>query len=292
MSNNLREGEVLLLENTRFRKEETKNDDSFSKELASVAEFFVNDAFGASHRAHSSTVGVTKYLKSFIGLLIEKEITILSQTLESPERPFSVILGGAKVSDKINVINNLLDKADILMIGGGMAYTFLKAKGYDVGNSLLENDKLELARELIAKAEKNNVKFLLPVDIVVAENFSNDCQFKTVNFDSIPENWEGLDIGLKTIELFKQNLENSKMVIWNGPMGAFEMSNFSNGTLEIAKFLSNLNAITIVGGGDSAYAAAKFGLSNKMTHVSTGGGASLEFLEGKELPGISAVNNK
>lgn len=289
----LQDGQVMLLQNTRYRKEETKNEENFSKELASLAEVFVNDAFGSSHRAHCSTVGVTEFLEQNVcGYLIEKEIKFLGNAVNNPVRPFTAILGGAKVSDKIDVINNLLDKVDSLIIGGGMAYTFFKAQGCEVGKSLLEEDKLDYAREMIEKAKTKGVKFLLPIDTVIASDFSNNAEFRNVDFDKILPDWEGLDIGERTVELFSEELRNSKTIIWNGPMGAFEMSNFANGTNKIAKCLSELDATTIIGGGDSAAAVNQAGLADKMTHISTGGGASLEFLEGKELPGVVALDDK
>ena len=288
----MKNSDIVLLENTRFRKEETKNGDDFSKELASLGDVFINDAFGTSHRAHASNVGVSTYLPSGLGFLVGKEVGIMGKALDDPQRPFLAILGGAKVSDKIGVIENLLEKVDSIIIGGGMAYTFLKAKGLEVGTSLLEEDKVELAGSLIKKAQEKGVDLILPLDIVVAKEFKNDTDFKTVDIDKIPENMMGLDIGEKTIELFIETIEKSKTIIWNGPLGVFEMENFKNGTYSIAKALANSDAITIIGGGDSASAVEKAGYSNKMTHVSTGGGASLELLEGKVLPGIEAISNK
>ena len=288
----LKPGEALLLQNTRFRKEETKNDEEFSKELASLADIFVNDAFGSSHRVHSSTVGVTKFVKeSAVGYLMEKEIKFLGNAVNNPERPFVAILGGAKVSDKIPVINNLLDKVDTLIIGGGMAYTFMAAKGYGVGDSLLEADKIEYAKEMFEKAEKQKVNLLIPVDTVVAKEFKNDAEYKTVDSSAIEAGWQGLDIGEKTREIFANALKDAKTVVWNGPMGVFEFENFAKGTNHIAKVLSDLNATTIIGGGDSAAAVNLLGYGDKMSHISTGGGASLEFLEGKELPGIAAADD-
>lgn len=288
----MKNSDIVLLENTRFRKEETKNGDDFSKELASLGDVFINDAFGTSHRAHASNVGVSTYLPSGLGFLVGKEVGIMGKALDDPQRPFLAILGGAKVSDKIGVIENLLEKVDSIIIGGGMAYTFLKAKGLEVGTSLLEEDKVELAGSLIKKAQEKGVDLILPLDIVVAKEFKNDTEFKTVDIDKIPEDMMGLDIGEKTIELFIDTIEKSKTIIWNGPLGVFEMENFKNGTYSIAKALANSDAITIIGGGDSASAVEKAGYSNKMTHVSTGGGASLELLEGKVLPGIEAISNK
>lgn len=290
--NNMKEGEVVLLENTRYRKEEEKNVDEFAKELASLGDLYVNDAFGTSHRSHASNVGVSKYLPSAVGFLVEKEIDVMGKALENPDRPFIAILGGAKVSDKIGVIENLIDKVDTILIGGGMAYTFLKAQGNKVGKSLLEEDKIDLARELLKKAEEKNVKLVLPVDTVVAKEFKNDTEYKTVKVDEIPSDMMGLDIGEKTVKLFGDIIKDGKTIVWNGPMGVFEMDNFAKGTFEIAKAMANSNAITIVGGGDSASAVEKSGLQDKMTHISTGGGASLEFLEGKVLPGIDAISNK
>ena len=289
----MKDGDVVLLENTRFRKEETKNEDNFSQELASLAEIFVNDAFGTSHRAHCSTVGVTKYIKtSAVGYLMEKEIEYLGNAVNNPVRPFAAILGGAKVADKLNVINNLLEKVDILIIGGGMAYTFIKAQGGKIGNSLLDEEKLDYANEMIAKAKEKGVKLLLPVDAVIVKEFKNDTEFKTVPVGEIPDGWEGVDIGEKTRKLFADALKDAKTVVWNGPMGVFEFENFAAGTNAIAKTLADLDATTIIGGGDSAAAVNQLGYGDKMSHISTGGGASLEFLEGKELPGVAAVNDK
>lgn len=289
----MKDGDVVLLENTRFRKEETKNEDNFSQELASLAEIFVNDAFGTSHRAHCSTVGVTKYIKtSAVGYLMEKEIEYLGNAVNNPVRPFAAILGGAKVADKLNVINNLLEKVDILIIGGGMAYTFIKAQGGNIGNSLLDEEKLDYANEMIAKAKEKGVKLLLPVDAVIVKEFKNDTEFKTVPVGEIPDGWEGVDIGEKTRKLFADALKTAKTVVWNGPMGVFEFENFAAGTNAIAKTLADLDAKTIIGGGDSAAAVNQLGYGDKMSHISTGGGASLEFLEGKELPGVAAVNDK
>lgn len=290
--NELKNGDVALLENTRYRNEETKNEERFAKDLASLADLFVNDAFGTSHRAHASNVGVSAHLPSALGFLVEKEVSVMGKAIEEPERPFVAILGGAKVSDKIGVIENLLEKVDSILIGGGMAYTFLKAQGYEVGRSLLEEDKIDLARKLLEKAKEKNVKLLLPVDIVVAKEFKNDTEFKTVNIDEIPKDMEGLDIGEKTLNLFSDEIKKAKTVIWNGPSGVFEMENFSKGTYGIAKVLSESKGTTIVGGGDSASAVEKAGYKDKITHVSTGGGASLELLEGKKLPGIEAISNK
>ncbi len=289
---NMLEGDIALLENTRFRSEETKNGEEFSKELASLGEVFINDAFGTSHRAHASNVGVSTYLPSALGFLVQKEVDVMGEALDDPERPFLAILGGAKVSDKIGVIDNLLEKVDAIIIAGGMAYTFLKAKGLEVGTSLLEEDKVDLAKELLEKAKEKNVELILPLDIVVAKEFKNDTEFKTVDRDKIPSDMMGLDIGEKTIKLFTDKIKESKTIIWNGPVGVFEMENFKKGTYEIAEALAKTDARTIIGGGDSASAVEKAGYSHKMTHVSTGGGASLELLEGKILPGIKAISNK
>lgn len=286
-------GDVMLLQNTRFKKEETKNGDDFAKDLSSLGDIFVNDAFGTAHRAHSSNVGICKYLPSAVGFLVEKEIEIMGNALENPKRPLTAILGGAKVSDKIAVIDNLLNIADNIIIGGGMMFTFLKAKGYNVGASLLEEDKISLAKELINKSREKNVKLFLPVDTVAAKEFKNDTEFFTVDADKIPEGFMGLDIGEKTIESFCSVINNSKTIIWNGPLGVFEMDNFAKGTNNIAECIAkNTAAVSIIGGGDSASAIEKVGLADKITHISTGGGASLEFLEGKLLPGIDAVDNK
>ena len=289
---NLKEGEILLLENVRFHREETDNDPEFAKKLASMAEIFVNDAFGAAHRAHASTTGIADYIPGVSGFLIEKELTVLGNAINNPERPFMAILGGAKVSDKIGVIDSLLDKVDTLMIGGGMAYTFFKAQGYNVGNSLCEVEKTGLALEAMEKAKQKGVKLLLPVDTKIGKEFKPDTESKTVAWTEIPDEWEGFDIGEKTIAMFKEELKNAKTVIWNGPLGLFEFDQFAIGTNEIAKALSELDATTIIGGGDSGAAVEKAGLADKMTHISTGGGASLEFLEGKKLPGIECLQEK
>ena len=289
---NLKEGEIMLLENVRFHREETDNDPEFAKKLASMAEVYVNDAFGAAHRAHASTAGIAQYLPAVSGFLIEKELTVLGNAINNPERPFMAILGGAKVSDKIGVIDSLLDKVDTLMIGGGMAYTFFKAQGYSVGNSLCEEEKTGLALEAMEKAKQKGVKLLLPVDTKVGKEFKPDTESKTVAWTDIPDGWEGFDIGEKTIEMFKNELQNAKTVIWNGPLGLFEFDQFAIGTNEIGKTLAELDATTIIGGGDSAAAVTKAGLADKMTHISTGGGASLEFLEGKKLPGIECLQDK
>ena len=289
----MKDGDVILLENTRFRKEETKNEDNFSKELASLADIYVDDAFGSSHRAHCSTVGVTKYVaESAVGYLMEKEIEYLGNAVENPVRPFAAILGGAKVSDKINVINNLLEKVDILIIGGGMAYTFIKALGGTVGDSLLEEDKVEYAKEMIFKASQKGVKFLLPIDTVIVKEFKNDALSDIVPTGLIPDGWMGVDIGPETRSLFTEALKDAKTVVWNGPMGVFEFPNFAKGTEAIAEALAHIDGTTIIGGGDSAAAVNQLGYGDRMSHISTGGGASLEFLEGKELPGVAAVQDK
>jgi len=289
---NLKEGEIMLLENVRFHREETDNDPEFAKKLASMAEIFVNDAFGTAHRAHASTTGIADYIPGVAGFLIEKELKFLGNAINNPERPFVAILGGAKVSDKIGVIDSLLDKVDTLMIGGGMAYTFFKAQGYNVGNSLCEVEKTDLALEEMKKAKAKGVKLLLPIDTKIGKEFKPDTESKTVAWTEIPDEWEGFDIGEKTIEVFKKELQNAKTVIWNGPLGLFEFDQFAIGTNEIAKTLADLDATTIIGGGDSAAAVTKAGLADKMTHISTGGGASLEFLEGKKLPGIECLQDK
>lgn len=287
------DGDVVLLENTRFRKEEGKNEEAFSKDLASLADIYVNDAFGSAHRAHCSTVGVTNYVKTAVcGFLIQKELKFLGDAVESPERPFVAILGGAKVSDKINVINNLLEKVDTLIIGGGMAYTFLKAQGYTIGTSLLEADKMDYALEMIKKAKEKNVKFLLPVDFVTADKFAADATPVVTENQNIPDGYMGLDIGPKTAKLFADAVKDAKTVVWNGPMGVFEFANFAKGTNTVAEAMAESSATTIIGGGDSAAAVNQLGYGDKMSHISTGGGASLEFLEGKELPGIAALNDK
>lgn len=286
---NLKDGEVMLLENLRFRKEEEKNDDAFSKELAELGEVFVNDAFGTAHRAHASNVGVTKYIPSAAGLLLEKEINYLEDALKNPERPFVAILGGAKVSDKILVIENLLDKVDSLVIVGAMANTFLKSQGLSIGKSLVEDDKLDLAREISVKAAEKNVNIVLPRDVVVTKEISKDSEFKIVRNDEVAEDEMIVDIGNETIDVIKGELEKAMTVVWNGPCGVFEIDNFAKGTVEVAKALANSKAMTIVGGGDSVSAIEKSGVEDKITHISTGGGASLEMLEGKVLPGIDAI---
>jgi phosphoglycerate kinase len=289
----MKEGDVVLLENTRYRAEETKNVDTFSEDLASLCDVFVNDAFGTAHRAHCSNVGITKFVDTaVVGYLMQKEIDFLGNAVNKPERPFVAILGGSKVSSKISVINNLLDKVDTLIIGGGMAYTFMKAMGEQVGNSLLEEDYIEYAKEMMDKAKAKNVSLLIPVDSVVASAYSNDAPFKTVGQNGIEEGWLGLDIGPETSKIYADAIKSAKTVVWNGPMGVFEMSNFANGTIAVAEALANIDATTIIGGGDSAAAVNILGFGDKMTHISTGGGASLEFLEGKELPGVVAANDK
>lgn len=289
----MKDGDVVLLQNTRYRKEETKNEDNYSQELASLADVFVNDAFGTAHRAHCSTVGVTKFMdECACGYLIQKELKFLGEAVNTPERPFVAILGGAKVSDKINVINNLLDKVDTLIIGGGMAYTFLKAQGYTIGTSLLEEDKMDYALEMVKKAEEKGVKLLLPIDFVVAKEFSKDAEAVITEDRNIGDEYMGLDVGPKTRELFAKAVNDAKTVIWNGPLGVFEFEKFAEGTKSMARALSDANAVTVIGGGDSAAAVNNLGFGDKMTHISTGGGASLEFLEGKELPGIVALSEK
>ena len=293
LTSNMQNGEIVLLENVRYDSREEKNDPEFSKELASMAEIFVNDAFGTAHRAHSSTAGIADYLPAVSGFLIEKELKFLGDALENPERPFVAILGGKKVSDKIGVINSLLEKVDTLMIGGAMAYTFFKAQGYNVGNSICELDKLDLAKELMEKAKQKGVKLMLPVDTKLGKEFDPNTETKVVDWTEIPDGWEGFDIGDKTIEIYKKELQSAKTIIWNGPLGLFEFDVFANGTNEIASTLASLdNCTTIIGGGDSAAAVEKAGLASKMTHISTGGGASLEFLEGKKLPGIECLQDK
>ena len=289
----MNEGDVVLLENTRYRAEETKNEDTFSAELASLCDVFVNDAFGTAHRAHCSNVGVTKFVDTaVVGYLMQKEIDFLGNAVEHPERPFVAILGGAKVSSKISVIERLLDKVDTLIIGGGMAYTFSKAQGGKIGTSLCEDDYLDYALNMVKKAEEKGVKLLLPVDNIIGDQFSNDANTQTVAAGEIPDGWEGMDIGPKTEEIFSAAVKDAKTVVWNGPMGCFEMPNFAHGTKAVAEALANTDAVTIIGGGDSAAAVNQLGYGDKMTHISTGGGASLEFLEGKELPGVAAANDK
>lgn len=293
----MQDGDVVLLQNTRYRAEETKNGEEFSKELGSLADIFVNDAFGTAHRAHCSTVGVVSYVKEAVaGYLIGKELKYLGDAVENPVRPFVTILGGAKVADKLSVIENLLNKADTLIIGGGMAYTFLAAKGYGVGKSLLDTEKIDYCRDMLKKADEKGVKILLPVDCNIADHFPDPIdapiEVKTVDADKIPADYEGLDIGPKTSEIFANEVKNAKTVVWNGPMGVFENPTLAAGTIAVAKSLAETDAVTIIGGGDSAAAVNTLGYGDKMTHISTGGGASLEFLEGKELPGIAALNDK
>ncbi len=288
----LAEGDVMLLENVRFRKEETKNGAEFAKELASLGDIFVNDAFGTAHRAHASTAGIADYLPCVSGFLIEKEVQFLGNAIENPARPFVAIMGGAKVGDKIPVIENLLKKVDALIIGGGMAYTFFKAEGLEIGTSILDQDSLEMAKEIFTKADQAGVKLLLPVDAVCAKEFRNDTEFAVYEKDKIPSDRMGMDIGPKTVELFQKEIAAAKTIVWNGPMGVFEMPNFAAGTRAIAEALAASDAVTIIGGGDSAAACEQFGLKDKMTHISTGGGASLEFLEGKVLPGVAVIEEK
>ena len=292
----LKDGDVMLLENTRFEKGETKNDPELSKKLASLADIFVNDAFGTAHRAHSSTAGVAEYLPSVCGYLVEKEVSIMGKALADPTRPFVAILGGAKVSDKLNVINNLLEKVHTLIIGGGMAFTFLAAKGYSVGKSLLDSEKIDYCKDMMAKAEEKGVKLLLPIDTVIAASFPNPIdapiEVRTVASDAIPDDMEGLDIGEKTRALFAEAVQSAKTVVWNGPMGVFENPTLAKGTIAVAQALADADAVTIVGGGDSAAACEQLGFADKITHISTGGGASLEFLEGLELPGIACLEDK
>ena len=288
----LQGGQIMLLENLRFDPREEKNDPSFAEELASMAELYVSDAFGTVHRAHASTAGVAAYLPAVSGLLVAKELEVMGGALNNPKRPFVAVLGGAKVSDKIGVINNLLDKADTIIIGGGMAYTFAKAQGGSIGKSLCEEDKLDYAREMIAKAEKNGVKLLLPSDTMAADDFSNDAKRQVVSTMAIPDGWEGMDIGPDTIRMFCDAVKGAGTVVWNGPMGVFEFENFAAGTRAMAQALADSGAITIVGGGDSAAAVEQMGFADKITHISTGGGASLEFLEGLELPGVACLLDK
>ncbi len=292
----LKDGDVMLLENTRFEKGETKNDPALSKALADMADIFVNDAFGSAHRAHSSTAGVADYLPAVCGYLVQKEVSIMGKALANPERPFVAILGGAKVADKLNVINNLLEKVDTLIIGGGMAYTFAAAKGYSVGKSLLDESKIDYCKDMMAKAEQKGVKLLLPIDVVIAPSFPSPIdgpvEVSTVAIDAIPDDMEGLDIGPKTAELFADAVRSAKTVVWNGPMGVFENPTLAKGTIAMAQALADSDAVTIVGGGDSAAACEQLGFADKITHISTGGGASLEFLEGKELPGIACLQDK
>ncbi|MTT30806.1 phosphoglycerate kinase [Terrilactibacillus sp. BCM23-1] len=287
----LQDGDILLIENVRFLKGEKKNDPELAKAFAALADVYVNDAFGAAHRAHASTAGIAEYLPAVAGFLLEKELNVLGKAMENPERPFTAIIGGAKVTDKIGVIDNLLDKVDNLIVGGGLAYTFIKAKGYDIGKSLLEAEKLDLAKSFIEKAEAKGVKFYTPVDTVIADEFSATANTKVVDVDSIPSDWMGLDIGPKTVALYSDVIASSKLVVWNGPMGVFEMDAFAKGTQGVAEALAKSDAYSIIGGGDSAAAVEKFHLAEKMSHISTGGGASLELMEGKVLPGVDALND-
>lgn len=288
----LGEGDVLVLENVRFYPGEEKNDPELAKQFAELADLFVNDAFGAAHRAHASTEGIAHFLPAVSGLLMEKELTVLGKALSNPERPFTAIIGGSKVKDKIDVIDNLLSLADNVLIGGGLSYTFTKAQGFEIGKSLVDNDKLEVALGFIEKAKALGKNFMLPVDVVVADKFGADANTKIVDYNEIPEGWEGLDIGPKTRELYADIIKNSKLVVWNGPMGVFEIDKFAEGTLEVAKACATTEGYTVIGGGDSAAAAEKFHLADQMDHISTGGGASLEFMEGKALPGVEALNDK
>ena len=292
LSENLKPGEVMLLENVRFQHEEEKNDPEFSKKLASLAEVYVNDAFGTAHRAHASTAGVAEFLPAVCGFLIKKELEIMGRAINNPQRPLTAILGGSKVSDKIGVIYNLIDKVDTLIIGGGMAYTFMKALGYSIGTSICENDKITLAKDIMVKVKEKDVKFLIPVDNKVGLEYKSDTESKVVESDSIPDGWMGLDIGPRTQKLFSSALKDSGTIIWNGPMGVFEWDEFAEGTMAIAKAVAESGAISIIGGGDSASAVEKLGFADKMTHISTGGGASLKFLEGAVLPGIAALDDK
>jgi phosphoglycerate kinase len=288
----LNDGDVLLLENVRFYPGEEKNDPELSKEFAALADVYVNDAFGAAHRAHASTAGIAEHIPSVAGFLMEKELDVLGKALSNPERPFTAIVGGAKVKDKIGVIESLLEKVDNLIIGGGLAYTFVKALGHDVGKSLLEEDKIELAKSFMEKAKANGVNFYIPEDVIVADDFSNDANTKEVSISEIPSDWEALDIGPKTRETYRKVVAESKLVIWNGPMGVFELDTFANGTKAVGQALAETEGYTVIGGGDSAAAVEKFNLADKMDHISTGGGASLEFMEGKALPGVVALNDK
>ncbi|MCP3028175.1 phosphoglycerate kinase [Halobacillus sp. A5] len=285
-------GDILLVENVRFHPGEEKNDPELAKAFADMADLYVNDAFGAAHRAHASTAGVAEYIPAVAGFLMEKEINVLGKALSNPERPFTAIIGGAKVKDKIGVIDNLIDKVDHLIIGGGLAYTFVKAQGHEVGKSLLEKDKIDLAKEYMKKAEEKGVDFVMPEDVIVADDFSDSANTKEVDIDSIPADWEALDIGPKTRDKYSKIIKESKLVIWNGPMGVFELETFANGTKDVAQALSTTEGYTVIGGGDSAAAVEKFGYADDMDHVSTGGGASLEFMEGKELPGVALLNDK
>lgn len=287
----MKNGDIILLENVRFHAGEEKNDAVLAKQFAALADLFVNDAFGAAHRAHASTAGIAEHIPAVSGLLLEKELDILGKALSEPDRPFTAIIGGAKVKDKIGVIDHLLDIVDNLIIGGGLSYTFAKAQGHEIGDSLLEEDKIDLAKSFIEKAKDKGVNLYLPIDVVIADSFSNDAETKNVDIDSIPEGWMGLDIGPKTAELYADVIKESKLIIWNGPMGVFEMEPFAGGTQRVAKAMAETTAYTVIGGGDSAAAVEKFGVADKMDHISTGGGASLEFMEGKDLPGVTALND-
>ncbi|ANU25912.1 phosphoglycerate kinase [Planococcus versutus] len=288
----MQEGDIILLENVRFHKGEEQNDDELAQAFAALADVFVNDAFGAAHRAHASTAGIASYLPAVSGLLLEKELDVLGKALSEPERPFTAIIGGAKVKDKIGVIDHLLDKVDNLLIGGGLSYTFIKAQGFEIGNSLVEEDKLDLANSFIEKAKQKGVKLYLPVDATVASEFSKDADTKSVKIEEIPADWMGLDIGPETAAMYADVIKNSKLIIWNGPMGVFEMPAFENGTKSVAQAMAETSGYTVIGGGDSAAAVEKFHVAEQMDHISTGGGASLEFMEGKDLPGVSALTNK
>lgn len=288
----MKNGDIVLLENVRFHKGEEKNCEDLAKNFAKLADYYVNDAFGTAHRAHASTEGIAKYIPAVSGFLMEKELDVLGKALSNPERPFTAIIGGAKVKDKIGVIDNLLDKVDNLIIGGGLSFTFVKAQGYEIGKSLLEEDKIELAKGFIEKAKEKGVNLYMPIDAVVAKEFSNDTDVKIVDIDSIPEDWMGLDIGPKTAEKYREVILNSNLIIWNGPMGVFEMDKFAEGTKKVAEAMAETKGYTIIGGGDSAAAVEKFNVADKMDHISTGGGASLELMEGKQLPGIVALNDK
>lgn len=288
---NMKNGDIVLLENVRFHPGEEKNDAELAKQFAALADVFVNDAFGAAHRAHASTAGIAEHIPAVSGFLLEKELDVLGKALSTPERPFTAIIGGAKVKDKIDVIDHLLDKVDNLIIGGGLSYTFLKAQGYEIGKSLLEEDKIDLAKSFIQKAKDKGVNLYLPIDTVVADNFALDAQTKVVKVDAIPADWQGLDIGTETAELYAKVIKESKLIIWNGPMGVFEMEPFAGGTKRVAQAMAETEGYTVIGGGDSAAAVEKFGVADQMDHISTGGGASLEFMEGKALPGVTALND-
>lgn len=289
---NMNDGDIVLLENVRFHKGEEKNDEQLAKAFANLADVYVNDAFGAAHRAHASTEGIANHIPAVSGFLMQKELDVLGKALSAPEKPFTAIIGGSKVKDKIGVIENLLNKVDHLLIGGGLSFTFIRAMGYEIGNSLLEEDKIDLAKSFIEKAKEKGVELHLPIDAVVASEFSKDAETKVVNIDAIPAGWMGLDIGPKTVAKYEEVIKSSKLIIWNGPMGVFEMEKFANGTRSVAEAMAQTDGYTIIGGGDSAAAVEKFEVADKMDHISTGGGASLELMEGKELPGIVALNDK